>query len=195
MSAETTDKTTGQPARKLLMEPLAIPLDCQKTTAKCLVMAGHPKNGFHVIAYSLFFIRAITLRMCFGLVFAGLAVAAHTAQSREGSFAPDLAILTIQPAHSIADRSLPDRLNTSVALTRSADTEPIDPGFGNTPRSHLVAKPKQETVWPANARWQIAPGSDGASFSPLLRLESKGERIDIKPRRNSIWVVWRKAFP
>jgi len=34
--------------------------------------------------------------MCFGFVFIGLAVVAHTAQTEEGSFAPHLDILTIQ---------------------------------------------------------------------------------------------------
>jgi hypothetical protein len=36
------------------------------------------------------------MHMCFGFVFVRLAVVAHTAQSEEGSFAPNLDILTIQ---------------------------------------------------------------------------------------------------
>jgi hypothetical protein len=36
--------STRQSAEELLMELLAIPLGCQRTTAKWLVMAGHPKG-------------------------------------------------------------------------------------------------------------------------------------------------------
>ena len=141
------------------------------------------------------FIQAAMLRMCFGLVFIGLAVASHTVQSKEGSFAPDLDILTIQPVRADADWLLPYRLNTSIALGRSADTAPVGSVFSNTPRLYLVAEPKKESVWSTDARWQVAPDSEQVSLSPVLRFESKGERIEIKPRRRSIWFEWRKTFP
>jgi hypothetical protein len=38
-------------AEELLMELLAIPLGCQRTTAKWLVMAGHPKDDCQVAGY------------------------------------------------------------------------------------------------------------------------------------------------
>ncbi len=141
------------------------------------------------------YIQAVTFRMCFGLVFVGLAIAAQTAQSAENSFARDMSILTIQPVHSGADRPFPYQLNVSVVLIRSADTAPVGAGFGNTPRLHLVTEPKKDAVRPIDARWQATPDSDRISLSPLLRFESEGERIEIKPRRHSIWVGWRKAFP
>lgn len=139
--------------------------------------------------------QAVMLRMCFGLVFVGLAVAAHTAQSEESSFAPDLDILTVQPVRSDTDSLLPYRLNMNIALTRSADTTPAGSGFSNAPRLHLIAEPKKETAWSTDARWKTTPDSDRISLSPLLRFDSKGERIEIKPRRHSVWVGWRKAFP
>jgi len=139
-------------------------------------------------------IQAVMLRMCFGLVFVGLAVAAHTAQSEESSFASDLEILTIQPVRSDAVWPHPYRISMNIALTRSADTTPIGSGLSYTPRLHPVANPKKETTWPTNARWQIARNSDRISLSPLLRFESEGERIEIKPRRHSFQVVWRKEF-
>ena len=140
------------------------------------------------------FIQAVMLRACFGLIFVGLAVAAHTAQSEESPFAPDLDILTIQPVRANGDL-LPYRFNASITLTRSADAAPASSGFGNTPRLHAVAEPGKETVWSTNSRWQVTPGSDRASLSPALRFESKEERVEIKPRRHSIWIGWRKAFP
>lgn len=138
------------------------------------------------------FIQTTLLRMCFGLVFVGLAVAAHTAWSEESSFAPDLDILTIQPVRANGDL-LPYRFNASITLARLADVAGSE--LGNTPRLHIVAAPQKEIIWSTNSRWQVTPDSDRVSLSPVLRFESKGERVEIKPRRNSIWVGWRKAFP
>lgn len=141
------------------------------------------------------FIQAAMLRICFGLVFVVLAVAAHTAQSEESPFAPDLDILTVQPVRANGDRLFPYRFNASITLTRSEDAAPAGSGSDNTPRLHIVAAPQKEVVWSTNSRWQVTPDSDRISLSPVLRFESKGERLEIKPRRNSIWVGWRKTFP
>lgn len=141
------------------------------------------------------FIQAAMLRMCFWLIFVGLAVAAHTAQSEEGFFAPDLDILTIQPVRSGNDWLIPYRFDTNFALTRHEDVASVGTGLSNTPRLHIVAEPKKEAAWSTNPRWRIASDSEHASLSPTLRFESKGERVEIKPRRHSIWVLWRKALP
>lgn len=141
-----------------------------------------------------YFFQAAMLRMCFGLVFVGLAVATHTAQSEESSLASDLEILTIQPVRPDVDWLRPYRISMSFALTRSMDSAPIGAGLSYTPRLHPVANPKKETAWPTNARWQIARDSGRVSLSPLLRFESAGERIEVKPRRHSFQVVWRKEF-
>jgi hypothetical protein len=134
------------------------------------------------------------MHLCFGFVFVGLAVAAHTAQSEEGSFAPNPDILTIQLVRSDADWLLAYRLNTNVALTRSEDSAPAGSGFSNTPRLFLVAEPKKEAVWSTNARRQITPDSGLASLSPLPHDESKGEPPEVNPQRHSVWMIWRKVF-
>jgi serine-type D-Ala-D-Ala endopeptidase (penicillin-binding protein 7) len=121
------------------------------------------------------------IQLFFGFVFVGLAVAAHAAQSEEGSFAPTPDILTTQLVRSDADWLLPYpyRLNTNVALTRSEDSAPAGSGFSNTPRLFLVAEPKKEAVWSTNERGQVTSDSGRASLSPLLRDESKGEPLEI----------------
>lgn len=138
-------------------------------------------------------IHATMLRMCFWLMSIGLAVTANKAQSEEGSFATDLDILSIQPVRSGAGGLFPYRFKTDVVLARPDNATPAGSGLSNTLRLRLVTKPKEEVVWPANSRWQIS-NSDRASLSPVLHFESKGERIEIKPRHHSIWVVWHKAF-
>jgi len=124
----------------------------------------------------------------------GLAVTANKAQSEEGSFATDLDILSIQPVRSGAGGLFPYRFKTDVVFARPDNATPAGSGgLSNTLRLRLVTKPKEEVVWPTNSRWQIS-NSDRASLSPVLHFESKGERIEIKPRHHSIWVVWRKAL-
>src|SRR5450759_2697686 len=146
-----------------------------------------------LIPGSCFIQKAIYL--CFGFVFVG-GVAAHTAQSKEGSFAPTPDILTTQLVRSDADGLLPNRINTNVALTRSKDSSLSGPRFSNTPQMLIVAEPKNEAVWLTNARRQITSERDCSSLHPLrLCFESKEERLEIKPRHDSVWILWRKALP
>ena len=140
------------------------------------------------------FIRVAMLRMCCGMVFVGLIVVAHKAQSDEGFFARDLDIFTIQPVFSGADLMLPYQIKMDNVLSRSDNIAPVESGLSNALRLGLVAETKVKATWSSNAHWQIAPGSNRASLSPILRFESKEGQIEIKPRRHSIWVVWRKAF-
>ena len=143
--------------------------------------------------------QAAMLRMCFLVLFIGLTVAVHTAQAEEGLFPPDLDILAVQAVRADTYWLFPYRINTHFMLARSEDAAPVGSVFSNTPKLHFVAEPKRETLWPTNERWQLTSGSDHdagrISLAPVLRFESKGEQIEIKPRRKSIWIVWRKAFP
>jgi len=138
------------------------------------------------------FTQATMLRMCFWLVFAGFAATAHTAQSEEGAFSTDLEILTIQPVRSGIEGLLPYRLDVNFTLIRSKDSAPVG---SSTPRLYLVAEPKKEAGWTTNSRWKVASESDHVLVSPILRFESKGERIEIKPQRHAVWIGWRKELP
>lgn len=140
------------------------------------------------------FIRAAMLRVCFGLLFAGMGVVAQTAQSEENSFAPKLEILTIEPVRTENDWLFPYRLDTNITLARPAYTAPVESGSMHTPRLHIIAEPKKETAWATKTNWQISPNSKNASLSPILRFGSEKERFEIKPRRNSIWFGWSKTF-
>lgn len=146
-----------------------------------------------------YLIQAAMLRMCFWVLFIGLAVAVHTAWSEEGPFSTDLDILAVQAVRADTYWFFPYRLNTHLVLDRSENAAAVGSVFSNTPRLHLVAEPGREALWPTNASWQITSDSDRdaghVSLAPVLRFESKGEQIEIKPRRKSIWIVWRKAFP
>ncbi len=133
------------------------------------------------------FIQALMLRMCFGLVIAGLAVASNTALSEEGFFAPDLAILKIQPVRTDSDWLLPYQFSASVVLNHLPSTTPN--GFGAGDISQLsVTKPQQETIRATNSHWHQTYDDDHVSLLRLLSIEFKGKlaNVSLRPRLVSI---------
>lgn len=129
------------------------------------------------------FIQTSTLRICFGLAFV---MAAHPAQSEEGSFAPDLDILPIQSVRSGADWLHPYQFSASVVLTRSPGTAPIGLGFGSTPQLSFVTKPQPETVHAINGHFQQAYDGDRVSLPFPLHIEFKVEQVNIAFRPKSV---------
>lgn len=121
-------------------------------------------SSMSILVSGFCFIQAVILRVCIFLVFAG------------------------------ADRLFPYRLNLKVAFTRAAKNAPFGSGFGNTPMLEHIADPAKETIWPTNALWQFTPDNAPVSLRTLLRFDSKDERFDIKPKRHSFSVEWRKSF-
>jgi len=132
-------------------------------------------------------------RMFFNVLIAGLAIVAHTAHSEEIPLTHDLDILTIQPVRTEANRLFPYRLKTNVVITRATGTAPAASELSYTPRLHLFIETKKADRF-SDARQQILFETGLASLAPILRFESKGGQVDIKPRRHSVWVVWRKDF-
>ena len=136
----------------------------------------------------------IALRLYLGLVLAGLAVAAHAAQPEGGHLAPRLDLLAAHSTQPDAGWMPPYRFSAGVALTTSTSVAPAELWNSSASPSSSFVKPEKETLWATNNRWQVTPGSDRASLSPLLRFESGKERIEVIPRSSSIWMVWRRAF-
>ena len=125
------------------------------------------------------FIQTATLRICFGLLFI---IAAHSAQSAKGSFAPDMDILSIQSVRPNADWLYPYQFSARVVLTRSPDSAPVGLDFGTPPQLTSVAKPQPETVHV----WQQAYDGDHVSLPRLLLIEFKGEQVNVAFRPKSI---------
>ncbi len=139
-------------------------------------------------------IRTIAQRMFFGLIWAGLAVVSHTAQSEEGFWPPAMELATIKSAISNTDAQHAYRLSTSIALSRSEVATPFGSEFGNFPERSIAIDPQKNTALTANPTWQFTPGGGSVFLSSLLRFESKTDRIEIKPKRHSISFTWRKSF-
>jgi hypothetical protein len=132
--------------------------------------------------FSLIFgsVRANTLRVCFCLALVGLLATPYPAKSEEDFFAPGLEVATIQSAISNTAEQHSYRVSAIIALGRSENAALSDTRFGNTLRPQGIAEPKQETLWPTEEHWKIAPLNERVSLSALLRYESKGDRISIK---------------
>lgn len=138
------------------------------------------------------FIHSIMLCMRFGLVLAGFFVASPEARSEDEIALHDLDIVKVQVVPD-ADGLFPYHINAKFVLARAKDTVQAGAEFSATPQMSLVAEPKKEAAWATGSNWKVTPGSDRARLSPSLRFESKGVRIEIKPRLHSIWFLWRKS--
>lgn len=132
-----------------------------------------------------------------GLVLLGIAVLAHGAEPENSVFFLDPNLPAIQIIQIIPDgriRTTPYRLILSIVPIQSADTSYFVPGFGSPSRSPAVIEKHKEIAWTASARCTEVFGSCRTSLLPLLRFESKGERIEIRPRRHALSIEWKKAF-
>lgn len=146
------------------------------------------------LIHGSYFIQ-MAMHVCLGFVFVGLAVAANSAKSEESSFASKPDISKIRLISSETDWPPSYWLDTNAAPSRLEN--PVTPslGFNSTPRMFLVTEPKKEGDWSINIQKQIPYGNNCSPLSSLLCFDSKEERPDIKPLRDSLWVVWRKVFP
>lgn len=129
-------------------------------------------------------IQVAVLRLGFGLVLVGLVSAIQAAEEdlggKEDFSEPVLNLSTTQFVHSGTDFLLPYQLvSASVVITHSLNTAPIELGFGSLFQLPADAEPHQKTAPPANARWQQAYGNDRVSLSRLLRIEYKGEQVNV----------------
>jgi len=142
-------------------------------------------------------IQAAMLRMCVGVLFVGLAVTAHTAQSEEDSSAPDLNILSVQLAR--ADAELPTyQLNANVAVSRSSVIAPGKFGFGkfglfNSPPSHLSTNPETLSAQVPSTQWRQTDDNYLVSLQRHLSVEFKfgGGQTNIALQPHSI-VIYRE---
>lgn len=128
------------------------------------------------------------------LLLVSLAVAAHTAQSEEGSFALRKDIVSIKSVSSDPYRLPSYRLNANVGPNRSKDAAPTGAGFSSAPRLLLVAEPQKEDDWSINIQKQIPTSSDCSHLSSHPCFDPNDEGPDNKPRHDSFWLVLRKTF-
>jgi hypothetical protein len=129
---------------------------------------------------SSYFMQQV-MHLCFGVVFVGLALAAHSAHSEEVSFTPTPKIFNTQLEHSDIglQHSYPLWLNTNFAVTGSMDFSPAVSEFSNTPQLLLSLEPIIESDWSTNACGEISSDIGHALLLPALHDELKDELLAI----------------
>jgi len=132
----------------------------------------------------------------FGLLLLGMAVATQAAEPGNALSPGHLDLLTVQPQQFDADglaRARPYRLTLSLVPVRPDDSTSFGPGFSYPSRLSPVVETQKEVAWATRSNSTFLDGAR-AAWLPLLRLETKGERLEIKPRRHSLSIQWNKAF-
>lgn len=140
---------------------------------------------------------AIMRHLSFGVLLLGTAAATQSAEPEYGNAVPSLDLVTVRSVSLDTDglaRASRFRFTASIVPIHSVDTKPF--GFGYSNASHLTPanESQRETVWAANSEWTRFLGNDRTSWSPRLRIESAGQRLEIVPRRHSVWIQWRKTL-
>jgi hypothetical protein len=137
-------------------------------------------------------------RLSFGLILLGIVEMAYAAQTENIVFFHNLDLLTVQTVQF--DLGVPAsvshyRFTASIALTPTADTAPYGFWFSRTSRLTSAVELQKEIIWATNSNWMRFFDSDRKTLAPLLRFESNGQQIEIRPRSHSLWLQWRKTFP
>jgi hypothetical protein len=134
------------------------------------------------------------LQICAWFAFFGLAVAAHTAQCEENSLAFNKETLTAKPGSPSIYRQPSYRLDKDIAFNRPKNSLSTGTEFSNTHQLLNFTEPKKEDDWSINIQKQTPSSGNCSPSSSLLCQDSKEEQPDIKPLRDSFWLVLRKAF-
>lgn len=80
------------------------------------------------------------------------------------------------------------QLTLSIVPIRPAGVASFGAGFNSASRLHPVVD--QPVAWATNNYWGRFFDNDSSASTPLLRLESKNERLEIRPRRHSLSIQW-----
>ncbi len=122
---------------------------------------------------------------------------AHSAEAELNSSFGDHDLLVIQKVQFVADgrtRTTSFRLTLSIVPIRSTDTF-LGPVLEGSRHLIPVFEQQKEVPWATSeSRMKFIDGSS-ILLSPLLRLESKDEQIELRPRRHSMAIRWRMVFP
>lgn len=133
----------------------------------------------------------------FGLLLLGMAVVANAAEPENVVFSrsPELPMLrVVQFESAVREHATPYRLSLSVVPTPPQEISPFGAEFDSTSRLPAAIERQKEIAWVANTNRTGIFGRERTSLLPLLRFESKVERLEVRPRRHSLSVEWRLAF-
>jgi hypothetical protein len=131
--------------------------------------------------------QAAMLKLGFGLMLLGYAIASHAAQAGFGESAPGVDVFSIPLAYSISGNELASDSGTSQNV-------PDRFGFGKLPDLRPHFDLKKLAAWVASIRWHVSEEDNHALFSPRLQVESSDSVISVSPRIHSIMVEWSRKL-
>ena len=137
-------------------------------------------------------------RLGFASLLLGIALTTLAAEPEESFYIRDAYPPTVQIAQFNLDglaRTKSYRLSLGIVPIHAADSAPFGAGFNSASRLSSVVEQQQEITRTTNINWTRFFDSNLTSSSPFLRIDSQGERLEVRPRRHSVSIEWRKAFP
>lgn len=128
------------------------------------------------------------------LMLLSMALAAHAAEpanrvSMRTSNLISAPLVAFEAAGPTPARSY--QLILSIVPASAAETHPFGQNGDSTSRLAIAIEPKPEIEWKASSSMTQFGDSARASLSSVLRFESHGGIIEIKPRRHSLMIEWR----
>jgi len=140
-------------------------------------------------------------RLSSALMLLGMAAMAHAVVPENGLVLNEFDFPSIQIVQfnlSRAIRSQSYLLSLSIVpivpMRAAGIIAPYGTGLGNAYQVPVTAVSGKEVAWTSNNHWTHFIDSKATSPTPILRLETKGERIEIRPRRSSISIQWVKTI-
>jgi len=136
------------------------------------------------------------LCLCLGMVLLllGPAVESHAVQPEAGLFSLGLDQLSNKFASPDTGQAPVYHLSTRDGFIETAETAPVRSNLDGTSRWPVSIRPEHGSFRPASIRQHLATGWERASFSSHLHVESKQNLFGMKPRYQSVWMVWRRPL-
>ena len=127
----------------------------------------------------------------------GLASFSCWAQTPPELTAPTFDILrfqTVQKEGARPNRQVGSRFAASVILLNTPDL-PVNAQVFVAASGNDHTDQRKDKDWASSDAWRLVTNGDRPSLAPRLRMEMQGGKLEITPRRHSVWVEWKTPLP
>ena len=132
-----------------------------------------------------------------GLMLLGMAVATDAAEPEAGGWVDEFELLTIQAAPRVSEgvaQTIPYRLSIRLIPGHVPDTAHFGAAASGAARLLPGAKPERDVSAATTASQARFVDGERTPWLLLLRLETRGERLEFKPLRHSLWLQWTRTL-
>ncbi len=136
-------------------------------------------------------------RLDFAALFCAMAAATAGQAAETSLLLSEFGASTAAELQASADgqpRNKPYRLTLSLVPVRYPEANRFGPGFSSVSRVSPAVDAQPEVAWAGGDSATRYVDGARAAWLPLLRFETKGERLEFKPRRHSLSIQWTKAL-